>query len=228
MIIAIPGLLCDRRLWDAQIAGMAHLADFSIPDLAGSSVSEMVRSVVSAAPKRFALAGFSLGSQVALEIMSFASERVERLALLSATQGGVLPAVETAIRRAIAMLERGEFDAYLAAAFPTYVAPDHVAEFALKQTFVDMAHSVGVATGIRQMRALLEIAGPFQHLDRIACPVSVIGGRADRRTTWEAHTELAAKVPGAKLVNIDGAAHFTTLEQPAAVTAALLEWLADD
>jgi pimeloyl-ACP methyl ester carboxylesterase len=55
----------------------------------------MASAVLERSPERFALAGFSLGSQVALEIMRTGKSHVERLALLSATHGGLLPPVRT-------------------------------------------------------------------------------------------------------------------------------------
>jgi pimeloyl-ACP methyl ester carboxylesterase len=52
-----------------------------------------------------------------------------------------------------------------------------------------------------------------------------IGGREDRRTTPAAHEELAGEIPGSTLVMVDGAAHFTPLEQPEIVTEVLRRWL---
>src|ERR1700677_3773398 len=102
-LVLIPGLLCDRRLWNSQIVGLSNSAEVLVADIAKqNTVSEMAAAVVEKAPEHFSLAGFSLGSQVALEIMRTSPHRVDRLALLSATRGGLLPPVETAIHQAIA------------------------------------------------------------------------------------------------------------------------------
>jgi pimeloyl-ACP methyl ester carboxylesterase len=90
---------------------------------------------------------------------------------------------------------------------------------------MDMAHAVGRDAGLRQMRALLEIASPFEHLNEISCPTVVIGGREDRRTTPGAHEVLAKEIPGSTLVMVDDAAHFTPLEQPSVITAVLQRWI---
>jgi pimeloyl-ACP methyl ester carboxylesterase len=37
---------------------------------------------------------------------------------------------------------------------------------------------------------------------------------------------MAARIPGARLVVVDGAAHMVAMERPAAVTAAMRDWLA--
>jgi pimeloyl-ACP methyl ester carboxylesterase len=90
---------------------------------------------------------------------------------------------------------------------------------------MDMAYEVGPQSGLLQMKALLELEEPFRHLGQISCPTIVIGGSEDRRTTPAAHETLALEIPHASLVFIEHAAHFTPLEQPAQVTAALRRWM---
>lgn len=225
-LILIPGLLCDQALWQFQMPELARHAEISVADITKqSTITEMATEVLRTAPEHFSLAGFSLGSQVALEIMRLGPDRVHRLALLSATRGGLPPAVASAIGRAVASLERGEFDQYLDEAYPTYVAPQQAGKAELKRLFVDMAHRVGVHAGIRQMRALQAITSPFTHLEHIRCPTVIIGGRDDVRITPAAHELLAREISGAELAMIDGAGHFTPLEQPDEVTAVLRRWL---
>jgi pimeloyl-ACP methyl ester carboxylesterase len=225
-LILIPGLLCDQRLWSAQIAGLEDCADVSVADIAQqATITEMAAEILASSPDHFSMAGFSLGSQVALEIVSMAKERVDRLALLSATRGGLLPATAAAIRCAIARIEAGGFEQYLDDAFPTYFASTGVDLDQCRRIFIAMAHAIGEQAGLRQMRALLAMAGPFTELERIQCPTLVVGGREDRRTTPEAHQELSSAIPGSELVLINGAAHFTPIEKPIEVTLALRRWL---
>ena len=225
-LVLIPGLLCDRRLWSAQVSVVSAYADIIVADITGgSTVSEMATDVVAQSPPRFALAGFSLGSQVALEIIGTCRERIERLALLSATHGGLLPTAEVAIRRAVETIEQRGLDDYLELVYPRYVASHRAHDAALKRIFTDMAHAVGKETGLRQMHALLAIKTPFPDLAKIRCPTLILGGREDRRTTPEAHQLLHREIPGSGLVLIEQAGHFTPIEQPRAVTDALQHWL---
>jgi len=225
-LILIPGLLCDQRLWRSQIAALEHNSKITVADIThGSTIQEMATAVLQNAPRSFSLAGFSLGSQVALEIVKRAGDRVERLALLSATHAGLLPAAEAAIRRAIERIKQGQFERYLDQVYLDYFARHEAGEKDLKQIFVSMAQAVGEQAGLRQMRALLAIATPFSYLDRIDCPTVIIGGRDDHRTTPEAHRQLAKEIPGADLAIIDGAAHFTPIEQPRKVGNILRGWI---
>src|SRR5579863_8070586 len=109
-LVLIPGLLCDQRLWNSQMQVLKEYVDITVADITEQdTISAMAEAVLEHAPNNFALAGFSLGSQVALEIMRIAQGRVRRLALLSATQGGLPPSAGASIQQGIQMLEQGQF-----------------------------------------------------------------------------------------------------------------------
>lgn len=60
----------------------------------------------------------------------------------------------------------------------------------------------------------------------IRCPTLVIVGKEDLATPPAAAAELRDAIAGARLVEIDAAAHIPTIERPDAVIAALTEFLA--
>src|SRR5215510_3293062 len=102
-VLLLPGLLCDERLWAAQAKALARSARFHTPDLAPfDSIARMADAVLGQAPGRFALAGFSMGGWVALEVVARAPDRVSRLALLSTAPGALLPPVREHLRGALA------------------------------------------------------------------------------------------------------------------------------
>jgi pimeloyl-ACP methyl ester carboxylesterase len=227
-LVLIPGLLCNHRLWAAQIAALSEGTEIHVPEIGTqATVTEMASSILCAISGRFSLAGFSLGSQVALRIMELAPDRVDCLALLSATLGGLPAPVQEIIRRAIHTIERGDFAGYLESAFPTYVTSAHSQDTEIKRCFMEMAHAVGPRSGVFQMKALLDLKEPFR-VAQISCPTVVIGGSEDRRTTPADHEALAREIPRASLLLIEEAAHFTPLEQPARITAALQQWIGED
>ncbi|MGO9377711.1 MAG: alpha/beta fold hydrolase [Dissulfurispiraceae bacterium] len=225
-VLLLPGLLCNERLWVAQTKALAGLAHSSTLDLNSyKSIAAMADAILDKAPEQFALAGFSMGGCVALEIIARAPERVCRLALLSTNAGGLLPPVRQHLQNSIASIEAGGFDAYLVDAFPNYVAHERVQDHALWDTFAGMAKSLGPAVAVRQMLALLEYPGFKYDLGQISCTTAIICGREDQRTPVSVHKKLAEEIPAAKLSIIEHAGHFTPLEQPLAVTDALRDWL---
>jgi pimeloyl-ACP methyl ester carboxylesterase len=132
-----------------------------------------------------------------------------------------------ALRRAIETLEKEGLEEYISEAYPGYVAAGRAGDPVSKSTFVNMARGVGKEAGLRQMRALLAIPGEITKLGEIRCRTVIIGGREDRRTTPAAHEELAREIPGAELVMVEDAAHFTPLEKPGRVSEALARWMTE-
>jgi len=224
--VPIPGLLCDAALWAAPMAALAGTVRFTVPDLSpDDAIGDMAEAVLAGAPQRFALAGFSMGSLVALEVLRRAPERVTRLALLSASYHKVEASLAHHLSAAIDGIRDGEFDAYLEHAYPLYVAPDRIDDAELKATFKAMGHRQGPDAAIREIHALMNVGDYADLLPQIACPTAVIGGALDQRTPPRLHRELAAAIPGAVLTLIEGSGHFTLLEKPDGTTAALAAWL---
>jgi pimeloyl-ACP methyl ester carboxylesterase len=222
-LILIPGLLCDARLWGVQTTALADVVRCQIPDLAAcATIEEMAESVLTQAPDEFALAGFSMGGCVALEILARAPQRVRQLALLSTSAAGLLQNVRRHYQESIANLLVGGLATYLADAYPRYVAPERVHDPELWQTFSAMGRDLGSAVAVRQMRALLGYRGFSGDLAAIDCPTTLICGLQDERTPVTVHEAMARRIPASELVVIESAGHFTPLEQPNAVTAALL------
>ena len=225
-VLLLPGLLCDQRLWAAQTQALAGSTRCRTIDLSRyDSITAMADAVLRQAPDQFALAGFSMGGCVALEVVGRAPERVCLLALLSTSSRGLLPPVRRRLLDAIAGIEAGGLDRYLEDAFPSYVAPERIQDRTLWETFAGMGKVLGPAVAVRQIRALLEYPGFGGSLGQIACPTVLICGQEDRRTPVASHEELATLIPGAKMRVIEGAGHFTPLEEPETVTEALRGWL---
>ena len=69
-LLLIPGLLCDRRLWQAQVEGLRHSAECTVADVAGRNTIAALASAAIAKmpPGPFAVAGLSMGGYVALEV----------------------------------------------------------------------------------------------------------------------------------------------------------------
>ena len=82
-LVLLPGLLCDHRLWAAQLPALEVRGDVLVGDLTrADTVGALAEQVLAAAPGHFALAGLSMGGYVAFEILRRAPERVTRLALV--------------------------------------------------------------------------------------------------------------------------------------------------
>jgi pimeloyl-ACP methyl ester carboxylesterase len=78
----------------------------------------------------------------------------------------------------------------------------------------------------RAVNGVVDRAPIHGDLGRITAPTLVVVGEEDVATVPEKAERLAAGIRGAKLVRIPRAGHSSTVEEPAAVTAAIESFLA--
>lgn len=224
--LLIPGLNCSARLYAAQIpalwrfgpvAAAAHTRD--------DTIAAVARRILDDAPPRFALCGLSMGGYIALEIVRQAGTRVDRLALVDTNARDDSAEAQEKRRANISLAESGRFEEAIELVWPLLVHPDRHNDTALKQIHVAMCHDVGAEAYVRQQRAILTRADSRPLLATIGCPTLVLVGEQDQLTPPFLSEEMAAGIPGARLVKVPHCGHLSTLEQPEAVNAALVEWM---
>lgn len=226
-LILLPGLLCDRALWAAQVASLGEIAEPSVADLTrDESLPAMAARVLSEAPPRFALAGLSMGGYLAQEIMRVAPDRVMRLALLDTSARADTPERLAQRRGLIELAQKGEFRGITPRLLPQWLHPDHLGDARLTETVMAMTRRVGRDVYLRQMKAIMARPDGRGDLPRIRVPTLVLCGREDEATPLALHEEIASLIPAASLVVVDRCGHLSTLEQPEAVNGALRRWLA--
>jgi pimeloyl-ACP methyl ester carboxylesterase len=225
-IVLIPGLTCTARLYTDQIPALWQFGPVTIANhTRDDSMAAIARRILATAPARFALAGLSMGGYIAFEIMRQAPDRVAKLALLDT--GGRGDTAEQTERRkvVIALAKSGRYAEVPDIAFPVYVHRSRHGDAALKEIVRTMAAETGSEAFLRQQQAIIGRPDSRPGLPAIACPTIVIVGEGDEATPPELSREIAAGIPGSRLVMVPDSGHLSTLERPQAVTKALVEWL---
>ena len=227
-VLALSGLLNDERLWDHQAQAFASDHPFTVVSLTShDSVAALAARALSLAPAgRFALAGFSLGGYVALEIMRQAPERVAALALVN-TGARTDTAQTTLTRKAAIAAARGPAgpDAVFAEFLPRILLPAHLNNADIVALLNSMSAAVGVDGFERQQTAAMNRPDSRPTLKTINCPTVVICGRQDLTTPLELSDEMVAHIANARLMVIEDCGHMAPMEKPDAVTSALRKWL---
>lgn len=223
-IYLLCGLLCDEEVWQGQVTELRKRYDVRIASFPGyDSIGAMAAHVVDSAPARFSLAGHSMGGRVALEVYRRSPQRIERLALLDTGYEPVAPG--EAERRAV-LVNKALADGIMAIAETwgrPMIAPCN------QSTVLDrVVAMVGRMSGeiyAGQTHALLGRPDATPVLATIACPTLVLCGAEDTWSPPERHERLRERIPGAWLRVIDDCGHMSTMERPAEVLAAMLEWM---
>lgn len=225
-IVLVPGLMCTAEIFAPQIPPLWAYGPVTVAStLVGETIADMASAILANAPPRFALAGISMGGYISFEIMRQAPERVTRLALIDTTARPDTPE-QTANRRVLmTAAKKGHFRSAVSQSLPMLSHPDRRGDKALNEINLRMALEIGPTHMARQQEAIISRVDSRPSLARIEVPTLVAVGDSDPLTPPDRSEEIAAGIAGAKLVVIPQCGHCSTLEQPEAVNAALLDWL---
>jgi len=225
-LVLLPGLLNTRRVFEAQIADLADVADIVVPELWHyDSIDAMADAALNAAPEHFALGGFSMGGYVAFEMLRRAPERVEALALIDTQATGDTPEAAARRRGFIAQTHIGRFRGLTPTLLPVLLHPSRLKDESVVRPIVEMALEVGADGFVREQTAILARRDATHRLADIDVPTVVIVGRQDQVTPLARAEQMAADIANARLVVIDECGHMAPMEKPAEVSAALRRWL---
>ncbi len=228
-ILLVPGLSCTAEVFAPQIAALWPYGPITIAStLTGRTMAEMAAAILHDAPPRFALAGISMGGYLSFELMRQAGERITRLALISTSARPDTPEQTAARRTMMAAADRGGFRDALAIAVTAIVHPSRSDDAALSAINLRMGMTIGAEACARQQEAVIARPDSRPGLAAIKVPTLVIVGDSDPVTPPERAGEMAAAIPGARLVTIPMCGHASTLEQPEAVNRALIDWITGD
>jgi len=223
----------DLSMWDPQLPALAERfrvvrydtrghgrspssrGDLTIDDLTDDVVALLDRLGVEQAH----VAGVSIGGMTGLRLAVREPQRVLTLAVLcSSAHTGNAASWEDRARTV-----RAEGSAAIAErVVARWLTPPHAAAHpdlvARLQTMVTAADDEGYAGCCTAIAAMDQ----RPDLHRITAPTLVVSGAEDEAVPPEHQQAIAEGVPGARLLTLSPAAHLANLEQPDAVTAALI------
>ncbi|OOG50528.1 alpha/beta fold hydrolase [Polaromonas sp. C04] len=226
VLLLIPGMLNDARVWEQVTPYLQNDADICIANvLSQGGIVEMARDawaqVANVPPDTpLVLCGFSMGGYVAIEMMANNARPVMALGLLDTSARPESREGEMVREKTIAAIER-DFPKVVEGILQFGTHAGSHADAVLMERMRQMMLGVGPQAAIRQNRA---IASRGDHRGRLAMldiAALVMCGRDDRITPPALSQELAALIPGARLEWIEQAGHMTPMEQPASVAALL-------
>jgi pimeloyl-ACP methyl ester carboxylesterase len=255
-VLLIHGILSSSDTWSGLLAQIAE-AGFEViaPDLPGYGSSQRLRGDHSIGAiacilrdlldlldvPRATVVGHSLGGGIAMQFSYQFPERTERLVLVAS--GGLGREVSPLVRAAT--LGGAERVIALAAAPPFRQAFRLTRGIATRIGLLSSPDSQEIVAGlgslaskesragfVRTTRAVVSPGGQrVSALDRLYLaahvPVLIVHGTNYRIIPVEHAREAAAAVPHARLEFIEDAGHFPHLDDPEAVTMALLAFLSE-
>ena len=227
-LVFLPGLAADSVMWQRQLDAMPTHLHAVVSDVHSrhASLTEMAASLLREREGELILCGASMGGMLAMEVVRQAPQRVTALALLGTSARPETDAMRALRAAAITLFEQGRMEEVLQANLPLAFHPSRSEDLMLRQSYLDFVLRAGAQQLIRQNRAVMARADARLHLAAVGCPTLVMCGDSDQLTPPECSREIAQLIQGAEFVILHQCGHMLTMECPAEVNAALLQWLA--
>jgi pimeloyl-ACP methyl ester carboxylesterase len=226
-LVLLPGLAADALMWREQLTALAALVP-RVTDvhMRHDSIEAMAQALLREEPGELVLCGASMGGMVAMEAARQAPQRVRALALLGTSARPESDEMRSLREAAIVLFEQGRMAEVIEPNVGLAFHPDHAADPRLVGDYLGFVDRAGAGQLVRQNRAIMARPDAREHLGALRCPVLVMCGQEDQLTPPGLAREIASLVPGAQLHMVPRCGHMLTMEQPGAVNAALLAWLA--
>jgi 2-succinyl-6-hydroxy-2,4-cyclohexadiene-1-carboxylate synthase len=245
-VVLLHGLACGKRMWFQQIRALRKRFRVIAYDLRGHGLTDapaaatdysatlLARDLIGVLDalkiEQAAIIGFSLGGGPALALAASKPERVSRLVLADVGAGADEPIkTEWMARRWVKQIGQGEIDELVcdmlrSDLFKVYAgrnarSREHMAGL-IRATPLDGLRFT-LSEVLAKRKSLFQLSGV---LKSVRAPTLVLVGEYDY-TCSKAARLLAATIPNAAHKIIKASGHMSPLEQPAAFTAALLEFL---
>lgn len=225
-LVLLPGFMADGRVFADQIGTLSKDAAVMAAPLIGQDIPQMAENILRIAPPKFAVAGHGLGGAVASEILKRASDRVTRIALISASAQAETPGEAGAREPRMIKARTGRFGEALMEELPSTSLAQSPHRNAIRDYWIDMAMELGPEVYQTQSRILQRRPDYQNVLRRARLPALVVGGSADTICPPRRQDFIAQLMPRAEFVEIENAGHLPMLEAQQTLSAALQKWLA--
>jgi pimeloyl-ACP methyl ester carboxylesterase len=242
----LHGLACGKRMWFHQVRhlrsrfrviaydqrghGLTDAPAVATDYSAGHLARDLVGVLDVLQIERAAIVGFSLGGGPALALAASRPERVSRLVLADVGAGADDPVkIESMTRQWGALIARGATDELVCEMLRSELFKVYARRNARRRNHMAALIRATPIDGLRftlsevlaKRKSLFRLIEP---LKTVRAPTLVLLGEHDYVCSKTARL-VAQTIPNASLKIIKGSGHMSPLEQPAAFSAALMDFL---
>ena len=240
-VLFVHGFPLDHAMWSHQLAALDGWRCIA-PDLRGAGDSDVpsqdytmgryaddLRAACDALDVADAVCcGFSMGGYVLFEFLRRYRSRVRALVLCDTRPEADTAEGKRARDENAALVEHDGVGALADRVVPKlFGATTRAGRPALVEQVGEMALRQPAAGVIGALRAMRDRPDSTALLSGITVPTLVVHGAEDEVAPPAIARAMAARIPGARYVELGGAGHLAPLEQPEGVTRALREFLGE-
>lgn len=237
VLVLVHGFPFDRRMWEFQVRGLSSDRRVVAVDLRGRGKSpeegdgwtmetyarDVAATVDSLGVDQVDIAGMSMGGYVVMAFFKLFPEKVRSLIFIDTKAGDDAPEAKEAREKTAALVrEKGTLE-LANGLLPKLMRPEPSEEVSEKarQMFADTPAETAAADAL----AMRDREDSTSLMAGVSVPTLVLHGELDQLMPLEVGTQLAGSIPRGKLVPIPDAGHLAPMENPAAVNAAIAQFL---
>ncbi len=234
-VLLLHAGIADHRMWEPQVEALGaaghHVVTPDLPGFGDARLEPGVVDYVAFATAQLAgpatVVGCSFGGRIALEVAAARPDLVERLVLIGVGLGSWdwSESAQAGFAEEEAAIEQGDLAAAAAQQARMWLADDAAPGVReLTQAMVLRSYEQQLPLE-GQVKAAWPDVPAEQRLVEIAAPTLVVVGTEDLDDIAAIAEKLAAEIPGAHLVTVEGAGHLPSLERPDELNRLLLDFL---
>jgi len=231
-VLLLHGFPLDGAMWSGVARLLAPRLRVLKPDLPGrentpaeadgmEGYADFVEAVLRELPAPVGLVGFSMGGYVALALMKRRPEKIRALSLVDTRAAADDESGKAKRDEAIAKVRAEGVRAIADSMVEKLLAHDSLRKGELVERVRRIMLRQDPKTVEADLKAMKERPDSRDFLPEISVPTLVVVGEQDVLTPPAEAREMAAAIPGARLVTIPEAGHLTPMERPKAVAEAL-------
>ena len=154
-LLLISGFAANEKAWSHQIEHLKEICNIQVIIMDRQlSRQQMVDHILSTAPKKFSLAGQSMGGWIAQAVAAEAGNQIDRLILLN-TWCSSDPKLNEVEYQLMTALEHGEIEKIFSQHLPLILHSDHLHDAKILGAIQTMFMSFPIATLIHQLHAIM-------------------------------------------------------------------------
>jgi 3-oxoadipate enol-lactonase len=239
-LVLVHGFPLDRRIWAAQVRGLADVARVVAPDLPGFGESPALRGTATMDEyagrvaglldalgiARAVIGGVSMGGYAAMAFHRVFADRASGFVLVDTRSGPDSEKAKQARDGAAALARAGGPAAIAAQMIDKMLTPETAAANpAIRRSLLDLMGSQSVHGLVAALGAMRDRPDSAHSVARIAVPTLVVSGAKDTLIPPNEAESLHEAIKGSRLALVPGAAHLPNYEQPDAFNVVVREWL---
>lgn len=109
-IILIPGYMCTKSIWDAQISILKKRYNVSISSLKNiATVDDAVQKIINKNKKKISVIGFSMGGFIAIKLAIEYPEILDKLVLIGTNARNISQKRKLLLEKSLTTLNKNNF-----------------------------------------------------------------------------------------------------------------------